>query len=147
MTLFACVQIPHLGIAVTRRDESTLADVPLRHVQEEPHATVYDAAPATGAAAGQSLRQALLRAPQAVCRPAIPARDQAAVANLVRLLQTFSPCVASAATGPDALIDLDLGRSTLPQAMALAERIGATVRRSSACCPRWAWHARASSLV
>jgi DNA polymerase-4 len=58
----------------------------------------------------------------------MPEYYHAAVANLVTLLQTFSPRVDSAATRPDALIDLDLGRSTLPQAMALAERIGAAIR-------------------
>jgi DNA polymerase-4 len=63
-----------------------------------------------------------------VCRLATPERDQAAVANLVNLLQSFSPRVASVAARPDARIDLDLGRRTLPQAMALAERIGAAIR-------------------
>jgi DNA polymerase IV len=128
MTLFACTQIPHLAVAVARRDDPALADVLLILYTSGTRATVYDAAPETGAASGQPLRQAVLRAPQAVCRPATPERDQAAIANLVRLLQTFSPRVASAATRPDALIDLDLGRSTLPQAMALAERIGAAIR-------------------
>ena len=128
MTLFACVQIPHLAIAIARRDDPALADVPLILYMSGSRAIVYDAAPETGVAAGMLLRQALLRAPQAVCRPTMPEHDQAAVANLVALLQTFSPRVASAATQPDALIDLDLGRSTLPQAMALAERIGAAIR-------------------
>jgi nucleotidyltransferase/DNA polymerase involved in DNA repair len=128
MTLFARVQIPHLGIAVARRDDPALADVPLILYASGPRATVYDAAPETGIVAEMPLRQALLRAPQAVCRPATPEHDQAAVANLVNLLQTFSPRVASVATRPDARIDLDLGRRTLPQAMALAERIGTADR-------------------
>jgi DNA polymerase-4 len=134
MTLFACVQIPHLPIAVARRDDSALADVPLILYLPGPRATIYDAAPEIGIAAGMPLRQALLRTPQAVCRPAIPEHDQAALTSLVMLLQTFSPRVASVAMGPDVLIDLDLGRSTLPQAMALADRIGATIR-AQLCLP------------
>ena len=71
MTLFACVQIPHLPIAVARRDDSALADVPLILYLPGPRATIYDAAPEIGIAAGMPLRQALLRTPQAVCRPAM----------------------------------------------------------------------------
>jgi nucleotidyltransferase/DNA polymerase involved in DNA repair len=128
MTLFVCVQIPHLPIAVARRDEAALANRPLVLYTSGPRASVYDAAPETGTVAGRPLRQALLRAPQALCRPAIPEHDQAALASLIRLLQRFSPRVASLATLPDACIDLDLGRSTLPQAMMLAERIGVAIR-------------------
>jgi DNA polymerase IV len=128
MTLFACVQLPHLAVAVARRDDPALADVPLILYVSGPRPTVYDAAPHIRAVAGQPLRQALLRAPQAVCRPATPERDQAVLAGLVALLQTFSPRVATVATRPHGLIDLDLGRRTLPQAMALAERIGAAIR-------------------
>jgi DNA polymerase IV len=136
MTLFACVQIPHLAIAVARRDDPALASVPLILYTAGPRATVYDAAPKTGVAAGQPLRQALLRAPQAVCRPATPQHDQVAVANLVTLLQAFSPRVASVATRPDACIDLDLGQHRLlPQAMALAERIGAAIRAQLGLLP------------
>jgi protein ImuB len=135
MTLFACVQIPHLPIAVARRDDSALADVPLMLYTSGPRAAVYDAAPETGAAPGQPLRQALLRAPQAVCRPATSQHDQRAVADLITLLQTFSPRMALAATRPDTSIELDLGRSTLPQAMALAERIGAAIRAQLGLLP------------
>jgi nucleotidyltransferase/DNA polymerase involved in DNA repair len=129
MTLFACAQIPHLAVAVARRDDPALADVPLILYITGQRATIYDSAPETRAAAGQPLRQALLRAPQAVCRPATPEHDQVALASLVTLLQTFSPRVAIVATRPDTLIDLDLGqRQLLPQAMALAERIGTAIR-------------------
>src|SRR5262245_60454567 len=113
MTLFACVQIPHLAIAVARRDDSACADVALILYTPGPRATVYDAAPKPGVAAGQPLRQALLRAPQAVCRPATPQHDQVAVASLVTLLQAFSPRVALVATRPDACVDLDLGQHRL----------------------------------
>ncbi|HEY3231867.1 MAG TPA: hypothetical protein VGJ87_21735, partial [Roseiflexaceae bacterium] len=100
-----------------------LTHMPLILYRSGPHATVYAAAPETGAPPGIPLRQALLRAPQAVCRPANPDHDQAVVAGLVRLLETFSPRVAAVATVPDAILELDLGRCTLPQAMALTERI------------------------
>jgi nucleotidyltransferase/DNA polymerase involved in DNA repair len=128
MTLFACVHIPHLAVTVARRDNPALADVPLILYTSGLRATIYDAAPETRAVAGQPLRQALLGAPQALCRPATPERDQAVLASLVALLQTFSPRVATVATRPHGLTDLDLGRRTLPQAMALAERIGAAIR-------------------
>jgi hypothetical protein len=128
MTLFACVQILHLAVAVARRDNSTLADVPLILYTSGPRATVYDATRETGVAAGQPLRQALLRAPQVVCQPAMPEHDQAVLAGLVALLQTFSPRVVTVTVRPHALIELDLGRRMLPQAMALAECIGAAIR-------------------
>jgi DNA polymerase-4 len=135
MTLFACVHIPHLAIAVARRDDSALADMPLILYTSGQRAIVYHAAPETGAAAGLPLRQALLRAPQAVYRPATPERDQAVLAGLVALLQTFSPRVATDATRPHGLSDLDLGRRMLPQAMALAERIGSAIRTQLGLLP------------
>src|SRR5262245_51853830 len=105
MTLFMSVQIPHLAIAVARREDPALRNVPLILYMSGPRVTVYDAAPETGATAGQSLRQALLRAPQAVCRPAMPEHDRVVIASLIALLQTFSPRMASVATRPHGLID------------------------------------------
>jgi nucleotidyltransferase/DNA polymerase involved in DNA repair len=127
MTLYACVQIPHLAVAIARRDQPALTHTPLILYTSGPRTTVYAAAPETSAPLGLPLRQALLRAPQAVCRPANPDHDQAVVAGLVGLLETFSPRVAAIAAVPDAIIDLDLGRCTLSQAMALTERIRAAI--------------------
>jgi nucleotidyltransferase/DNA polymerase involved in DNA repair len=129
MTLFAGIQIPHLAIAIERRDDPLLSEAPLILYTSSTHTIVYDAAPETWATAGQPLRQALLRMPQAICRPAIPERDLAAVAGLATLLQTISPRVAVVTATPNVCIDLDLGqRIRLPQARALAERIGSMIR-------------------
>jgi hypothetical protein len=40
MTLFACIQIPHIAVAVARRDDPALADVPLIPYTSGPRATV-----------------------------------------------------------------------------------------------------------
>jgi hypothetical protein len=40
MTLFACIQIPHIAVAVARRDDPALADVPLILYTSGPRATV-----------------------------------------------------------------------------------------------------------
>src|SRR5574338_770803 len=101
MTLIATIQIPDVAIAVARRDDPTLADSPMLLYRPGPRASVYAASADTGVPAGMPLRQALLRAPRAVCRPAIPERDQAAVTALARLLQSFSPRVVTEAILPN----------------------------------------------
>ena len=113
MTIFACVQIPNVAIARARRDEPTLAAQPL--VVYTPHPTrplVYAASDEVGAAPGTPLRQALIACPNAVCRPAEPARDAEVAAELADLLAAVSPRVAAGAALPHAVVELDLGRVT-----------------------------------
>src|SRR5687768_8362516 len=118
MTLVACVQIPTFAIAVARRDEPALADQPLiLYRSGRRGASVYAASQETGVIPGMSLRQATVRCPDAVYHPADPTRDRQAFSALIRLLQSFSPQVATGALLPDAAVDLDLGRSTLSQGM------------------------------
>jgi nucleotidyltransferase/DNA polymerase involved in DNA repair len=126
MTLMACVHIPHFAIAVAQR--SAPADRPLILYTPRPRATVYAAAPQTRVETGLPLRQAMLRAPHAICRPASPKEDQNSFATLVALVQTFSPRVEAGDILPDATVECDLGRRTLPQAMTLADRITAAIR-------------------
>jgi DNA polymerase-4 len=70
----------------------------------------------------------VLRVPHAVCRPATPKRDHTIFARLTSLLQTFSPRVEAGDPLPDATVEFDLGRRTLPQAMALAESVATAIR-------------------
>ena len=55
------------------------------------------------------LKQALLRAPNVVCRPADPARKRQAAAAVIDLLASLSPRVAATAHQPDLTIMLGLG--------------------------------------
>jgi DNA polymerase-4 len=129
MTVLTCVQIPHVAIAVARRDDPTLADRPL--ILTTPHPTrptVYAAPAETGIPAGMPLRQALVRCADAVCRTAEPARDQRTFRELTALLNTFSPRVAAGALLPDATVELDLGRLPRIQALTKAQQIGQAIR-------------------
>src|SRR5437016_4853503 len=109
MALIASVLLPQLAIAVMRRDDPALADMPLvLYAEGRQRATVVAASVETGLAPGMPLRQAVVRCPAAIYRPATPERDQQTFAALVRLLQAFSPRVAAQPLTHDARIDLDL---------------------------------------
>src|SRR5215208_2446749 len=96
MALIACVQIPQLAIAVARRDDPALVDTPLvLYAEGRQRAAVVAASAETGLAPGMPLRQAVVRCPAAIYRPATPARDQQTLAALVQILQAFSPRVTA----------------------------------------------------
>ncbi len=124
MTLIASVHIPNLAIAVARRGDPGLAAAPLiLYTAERQRTIVAAASDDTGIAAGTPLRQAVVRCPQAVYRPADSDRDRQVSATLITLLETFSPRVAPHVLAPDTVIDLDLGRITMPQAIAVLQRL------------------------
>jgi nucleotidyltransferase/DNA polymerase involved in DNA repair len=129
MTLLGCVQIPNLAIALARRDDPALVDRPLvMYTTDRARPTVYAASPETGATPSMPLKQALLRSPDVVCRPADLARERQAAAALTDLLACMSPRVAATAHLPDLTIMLDLGRARLPQALALTQQMAARIR-------------------
>jgi DNA polymerase-4 len=124
MNLIASVRIPNLAIAVARRDEPALANAPLiLYTAARQRTIVAAASDDTGIAAGTPLRQAVVRCPHAVYRPADPDRDRQICTTLITLLETFSPRVAPHALAPDTVIDLDLGRITLRQAIVVMQRL------------------------
>ncbi len=124
MTLIASVHIPKFAVAVACRDDPALADTPLvLYTAAHQRAIVAAASDDTGIAAGTPLRQAAVRCPHAVYRPADPERDRQILATLITLLETFSPRVAPTAFAPDTVIDLDLGRISIPQAIVVVQRL------------------------
>jgi DNA polymerase-4 len=124
MTLIASVYIPNIAVAVARRDEPALGDAPLvLYTATRGRAIVAAASDDTGIAAGTPLRQAVVRCPHAVYRPADPDRDRQVCTSLITLLETFSPRVAPHALAPDTVIDLDLGRISIPQAIVIMQRL------------------------
>jgi len=136
MALIACVLVPQLAVAVARRDDRALADAPLvLYAQERQRATVVAASPDTGLAPGTPLRQAIVRCPGAVYRPAAPDHDQQALAALVRLLEAFSPRVAADPLMSDARIELDLGGSSIAHAIALTQRIASQIQANLRLMP------------
>jgi hypothetical protein len=138
MMLLACVQIPNLAIAVARRDQPALADNPVvLHSAERPQALVAAASEETGIAPGMPLRQALVRCPHAVYRPADPEGDRQIITTLATLREAFSPRVALHALAPDAAIDLDLGRIAIPQVVHW--RSGWPTRSRQSCASRQRW--------
>jgi nucleotidyltransferase/DNA polymerase involved in DNA repair len=129
MTLIACVQIPQFPIAVARRDTPALADTPLLlYTAAQSRAIVYAAACETNVPAGMRLQRALLASPHAVCRPATPERDEAVFTALVSRIAQSSPRVAASTMLPDAVVELDLGRSTVRKARIEAEGLSQTLR-------------------
>src|SRR6266498_871525 len=136
MTVYACVEVANVAIAVARRDEPVLANRPLILVTPHPtRPTVYAASAVVGVAAGVALRQALVQAPLAVCRPADPARDQRVSEDLATLLESISPRVAASAILPDTTVELDLWRRSFAQALSTAQQIGQMVRAKLQLAP------------
>jgi DNA polymerase IV len=136
MALIGCVQIPEFAIAVARRDNPTLADSPLvLYGEGRQRATVAAASAETGIRPGVSLRQALVRCPHAIVRPAAPDRTQQVLAALIHLLHTFSPRVAAHSLSDDAQIELDLGRSTFAETIVLTQRITEQIQASLQLVP------------
>jgi DNA polymerase IV len=124
MNLIASVHIPNLAIAVARRDDPALANTPLiLYTVAHQRTIVAAASDDTGIAAGTPLRQAAVRYPHAVYRPADPERDRQVCATLIALLETFSPRIAPHTLGTDAVIDLDLGHISIAQAIVVVQRL------------------------
>ncbi len=136
MTLIASVHIPNLAIAVARRDDPALAAASLvLYVAERQRTIVAGASDDTGIVAGTPLRQAVVRCPHAVYRPADPEHDRQVCTSLITLLETFSPRVAPHAVAPDTVIDLDLGRNTLAQAIVVVQRLAKQIYDSLCLSP------------
>jgi nucleotidyltransferase/DNA polymerase involved in DNA repair len=136
MSLIASVHIPNLAIAIARRDDPALADTPLiLYTAERQRAIVAAASDETGVAPGTPLRQAAVRCPHAVYRPADPDRDRQVCTTLITLLETFSPRVTPHATAPDIVIDLDLGRISIPQAIVVIQRLAQQIATSLRLLP------------
>jgi nucleotidyltransferase/DNA polymerase involved in DNA repair len=124
MNLIASVYIPNLAIAVARRDDPALADHPLvLYTAARQRAIVAAASDDTCVIAGTPLRQAIVRCPHAVYRPADPDRDRQISATLITILETFSPRVAPHALAPHSVIDLDLGQISISQAIVVMQRL------------------------
>jgi nucleotidyltransferase/DNA polymerase involved in DNA repair len=136
MTLIASVQIPKLAIAVARRDHPTLADHPLiLYAMKGIQAVVATASDDAGLVAGTPLRQAIIRCPHALFRPADAAYDQQVLHSLITLLQAFSPRVMAYPLTQDAQIDLDLGRIDLPHTIALTQRLARRIQTALRVTP------------
>ncbi|HET9222939.1 MAG TPA: DUF6504 family protein [Roseiflexaceae bacterium] len=144
--MIAAVAIHHFCIAVEQHADAALADAPLVLALNRGHAPpiVLDAAPPAtmhGVQLGSTLRQALLRCPGAVVRPAAPARYQAALSEVVDLLACLTdrveidpPPWATGASGtPDSMaqIVLDLGQVDAVTLPAMIRRIGQILRRQT----------------
>jgi nucleotidyltransferase/DNA polymerase involved in DNA repair len=127
--VIACVQIPNLPIALTRRDGVAPADRPLiMYTVDRQRTVVYTASDDAGVTAGIPLRQARLRCPQATFLLAEPERDERVVATLVRSLESFSPRVERTDSVTDAALTLDLGKLSFPQSIALITRLSQRIR-------------------
>ena len=121
--MIASVHIPKLAIAIARRDNPTLADHPLvLYSMKGKRTVVAVASDDAGLVAGTPLRHVSVRCPHALVRPADASHHQVLNA-LIALLQAFSPRVAAHPLTHDAQIDLDLGRMSLPEIIALTQRL------------------------
>ena len=129
MSLVACVQIANLPIALARRDDATLRDLPLvLYATHSERTVVVAASDETSVAVGSALQRARVRCPHASYLPADSAREAQAGAQLAALLGTFSPKVEPVGVAPNLALALDLGRATVAQAMALVARLRVRVR-------------------
>ena len=136
MDLIASVSIPNLAIAIARRDEPTLAATSLvLYTAARGRTIVAAASDDTGITVGTPLRQAVVRCPHAVYRAADPERERHACTTLITLLETFSPRVAPHALSPDTVIDLDLGRISISQAIVVMQRLAQQIATSLRLLP------------
>lgn len=136
MMVIACVQIPNLPIALARQADPAMAAHPLvLYSGERRLAAVYAASDEAGVPVGMPLHRAYTRCPQARYVPAVPAREAQFIAALSDRLGVFSPRVAAVAPPPNLMVALDLGRASVPRAIALADRIGERVRAAFGLVP------------
>lgn len=91
--MIACVVVPHLAAAVERRDDPSLAGLPLvisRPGNAGKVLAISGEAAQAGVAPGMPLRQARMLCPQVRFIPADPARYQAVLATLLKVLAGFA---------------------------------------------------------
>ncbi len=130
--MIALIAIPCFAAAVAQRDDPALAARPLiLTTSRRGSSTVYAAcltAFRAGVRPGMPVRQAQLRCPQALCRPAGPDRDARAAADMCALLGRLTPRLEEEALLPTLRVALDLGRWSTAAALRHAEAIAQMIQ-------------------
>jgi len=136
--MIACVLVPYFAAAVERRDDPSLAGLPLviGGLPEEPGKVyaVSSEAARRGVQPGMPLHQAQVLCPEAHFLPAAQARYQHAFDQLMEMLAGFTHLVEPGDLQPAATGFLDLG-TEWAEAVAVAQRIGETVREQARLAP------------
>jgi nucleotidyltransferase/DNA polymerase involved in DNA repair len=137
--VIGCVLVPYFAVAVERRDDPSLAGVPLIIVGLARDSSrvfaVSDEAAQVGVEPEMTLRQAQILCPQAHLIPADQPRYQRAFDEFLEVLAYFTPDVEPDGQGPGAIGYLDLGRLKGAEVIEMAKRIGQTVRGEVSLAP------------
>jgi nucleotidyltransferase/DNA polymerase involved in DNA repair len=137
--MIACVLVPYFATAVERRDDPSLAAVPLvigalAEASGKVFAVSAEAA-RMGVQPGLSLRQARALCPHARFIPADQARYRHAFDALLEVLAGFTPLIEPSLDLHSALCWLDLGRLGKPEAAEMSRHIGQTLREKVRLAP------------
>jgi DNA polymerase-4 len=137
--MIACVLVPHFAAAVERRDDPSLAAVPLviGATMEDSGKVLAVSAEAArmGVHPGLSLRQARALCPHARFVPTDQARYRHAFDALLEVVTGFTPCIEPGLVLHSALCWLDLGKLGKPEAAEMSRHIGQTVREEVRLAP------------
>lgn len=119
----AVVYLPNLPVALARRAEPALADLPLVVLGQRAGQPVVVAADAPGVARGLTVRQARLRCPSAAIRHDDPERMATVITMLRATLATLAPRTWLLVPPPDVAVAADTGRLSPARAHAEGARI------------------------
>jgi nucleotidyltransferase/DNA polymerase involved in DNA repair len=137
--MIACVLVPYFAAAVERRDDPSLAAVPLvigAAMEDSGKVFAVSAEAARmGVQPGLSLRQARALCPHARFVPADQARYRHAFDALLEVLAGFTPLIEPSLVLHSALCWLDLGKLGKPEAAEMSRHIGQTLREKVRLAP------------
>jgi DNA polymerase-4 len=137
--MIACVLVPYFAAAVERRDEPSLAAVPLvigAAMEDSGKVFAVSAEAARmGVQPGLSLRQARALYPHARFIPADQARYRHALDALLEVLAGFTPLIEPSLDLHSALCWLDMGKLGKPEAAEMSRHIGQTLREKVRLAP------------
>jgi DNA polymerase-4 len=137
--MIACVLVPYFAATVERRDDPSLAAVPLViGAAMEDSGKVFAVSAETarmGVQPGLSLRQARALCPHARFVPAGQARYRHAFDALLEVLAGFTPLIEPSLVLHSALCWLDLGKLGKPEAAEMSRHIGQTLREKVRLAP------------
>lgn len=135
MNWMLIIHFANLPVALARRDEPALCDLPLIIWARHADLARVVATDAPGVTRGLTLRQARLRCPEAaICQDA-PEAIRAAGALLRATLAVCSPRIIALADAPDVALAADLGRVAPARALVESECLRAAIFQALGIMP------------
>lgn len=135
MNWMLIIHFANLPVALARRDEPALCDLPLIIWARHADLARVVAADAPGVTRGLTLRQARLRCPEAAIRQDAPEAIRAAGALLRMTLAVRAPRIIPLADAPDVALAADLGRVAPARALVESEHLRAAIFQALGIMP------------